>query len=67
MVYFNPPFAVRGSTLDVDVICQGNEQCTLTLSGQDVYPIPSDSDLIFPFTQTVVRFFFNPSVLLADD
>jgi hypothetical protein len=66
-VYFDPPVAVRGSTLDVNVFCQGDEQCNLTLSDQDVYAIPSDSrDLIFPFTQAVVRmssFLFNRSVL----
>ncbi len=67
VVYFDPHVAVRGSTLDVNVICQGDEQCNLTLSDQDVYPIPSDSGLIFTFTQAVVRFFFDPSVLLADD
>ncbi|ELR11343.1 uncharacterized protein ACA1_190910 [Acanthamoeba castellanii str. Neff] len=50
-------------TLDVNVFCQGDEQCNLTLSDQDVYAIPSDSrDLIFPFTQAV-----NAHVLVRAD
>jgi len=61
-VYFNPPVAVRGSTLDVNVFCQGDETCELDLANQDVYPIPSDSSLTFPFRQAV-----NAHVLVRAD